>query len=477
MADAGVAEVRAVRVPGETWVWQVDADGRLTDILFRRDAAAELFGSIHMARLGRRGKSQAVATLTGGVEVWLDPPPATCALTGRAATEGALIAVQVVEEARPGKLARASGRIAFAGRRLILLAGEAGRRLSHRIVGETRRKSVSSALAGLPGGSGAWLATMRAEPGEGAEMAGEAEHLVGRLAAAQRQARMAGAPAELVPATEPLAECLAERLGSMGAARLTVNTGSLRRSADAAVAEFGLAERVEVELGLSLAAPWEDPAVADGFLGALEPVVPFDGGRLHIEPTQALVAIDIDGDPARGFAEVNKRAAGEVARQLRLRGLGGLLVVDPVGPATARTARAFAQVLERQLAGDPFTSKVEQGGAGLVTVVRERRRPALADRLAGEPDDPASAPPFVPSVPTAAHRALATALRWRDGSGRAAGRLELPVAVAQYLTDGPGRPALDEARGNMGVDLAIVPSPDMRREELVVSGEGGHIDG
>lgn len=59
------------------------------------------------------------------------------------------------------------------------------------------------------------------------------------------------------------------------------------------------------------------------------------GGRITIEPTQALTAIDVDtgtastGRDARSVARaVNARAAAEIARQLRLRRIGGLVVVD-----------------------------------------------------------------------------------------------------------------------------------------------------
>jgi Ribonuclease G/E len=88
---------------------------------------------------------------------------------------------------------------------------------------------------------------------------------------------------------------------------------------------------------------------------ALQPVHTLPGGgRIAIEPTRALVAVDVDigeargGDARRLARAVNLAAIAETARLLRLKGLGGLVVLDLVGkghdgPAMSQAAReAFA---------------------------------------------------------------------------------------------------------------------------------------
>lgn len=79
-----------------------------------------------------------------------------------------------------------------------------------------------------------------------------------------------------------------------------------------------------------------------------------EGATLAIEPTRALVAVDVDvggaggGDARRGAMRVNRRAVAETARLLRLKGLGGLVVIDFAGagldgPAILEAGRlAFA---------------------------------------------------------------------------------------------------------------------------------------
>ncbi len=72
-----------------------------------------------------------------------------------------------------------------------------------------------------------------------------------------------------------------------------------------------------------------------------------DGGSLAIEPTRALVAIDVDlggrlGDARRAARQANLAAIGEAARLLRLKGLAGLVVMDLVGSGHDGSALAAA---------------------------------------------------------------------------------------------------------------------------------------
>jgi len=84
-------------------------------------------------------------------------------------------------------------------------------------------------------------------------------------------------------------------------------------------------------------------AVSSAFDDALAPSITLpNGGRLHVERTRALVAFDIDtaGRKSKGSAgaralATNREAAREMARQVSLRGLGGNMVLDCLGPLNA----------------------------------------------------------------------------------------------------------------------------------------------
>ncbi|SDG64559.1 ribonuclease E/G [Roseospirillum parvum] len=129
-----------------------------------------------------------------------------------------------------------------------------------------------------------------------------------------------------------------------------------------------------VEAGL--AEPWAELAA---------PLVALPGGgRLAIEPTAALVAIDVDSAAdARGPAAVNRAAAAEIPRQLRLRHLAGRVVIDFIGAGQGRAGGlgGALKTLEKGLADDPARPHLAgRTRLGLVELTRPRRHPPLHPR-------------------------------------------------------------------------------------------------
>ncbi len=89
------------------------------------------------------------------------------------------------------------------------------------------------------------------------------------------------------------------------------------------------------------------------------------GGMLSIEPTSAMVAIDVDaegrkgsGDPERFARELNVAAALEIVRQLRLRALGGLVAVDFVSMRQEESRKAVAAAFKIALGTLPWAHQV-----------------------------------------------------------------------------------------------------------------------
>jgi len=113
--------------------------------------------------------------------------------------------------------------------------------------------------------------------------------------------------------------------------------------------------------------------------GLLDPVVPLrEGGALVIEPTEALVAIDVNGGEATNLTALNLVAVREGARQLRLRNLCGIIVIDCLKMKeradASKVMNAFARVAE----GDPANVQfISMSKLGLLECTRERKGPAL----------------------------------------------------------------------------------------------------
>jgi Ribonuclease G/E len=114
------------------------------------------------------------------------------------------------------------------------------------------------------------------------------------------------------------------------------------------------------------------------------------GGFLLIEPVQSLTAIDVNsgghrsrGGPARLAREVNLAAVPEIARQLRLRDLSGLIVIDFLDTPRRDERAALQAALQAALAEDPEPVRVfAPRPSGLTELTRRRARPPLHELLA-----------------------------------------------------------------------------------------------
>ena len=108
------------------------------------------------------------------------------------------------------------------------------------------------------------------------------------------------------------------------------------------------------------------------------------GGYLVIQPTEALTVIDVNSgkatsrsDSEEGAMKVNLEAAREAARQIRLRNLSGIIVIDFINLKEEENTRKLLQEFRYFLAKDPIqTTLVDMTPLGLVEVTRKKvRRP------------------------------------------------------------------------------------------------------
>lgn len=135
-----------------------------------------------------------------------------------------------------------------------------------------------------------------------------------------------------------------------------------------------------------------DEVVAEQVAELAAPAMTLSGGaRLHIHPTPALTAIDVDAGGAGGEKGVkpaaqeglNRSAIPTLARQIRLRNLSGAILVDFAG-MTPRRRASLGPALAAALADDPLRPRLLGFTAlGLAEIVRPRVHPPLHELLAG----------------------------------------------------------------------------------------------
>lgn len=111
------------------------------------------------------------------------------------------------------------------------------------------------------------------------------------------------------------------------------------------------------------------------------------GGSLVIEQTEALVSIDVNGghvmlrqrtSQEKAILDVNLAAAKRIARELRLRDIGGIIVVDFIDMADESNKRLVYEAVKRAVERDRSTVKVsELSNHGLMEITRKRVRPSV----------------------------------------------------------------------------------------------------
>ena len=109
-----------------------------------------------------------------------------------------------------------------------------------------------------------------------------------------------------------------------------------------------------------------------------------NGGYLVIQPTEALTVIDVNsgksagkGKNEEGILKINLEAAREAARQIRLRNLSGIIIIDFINLESEENVGLLLKEFRMRLAGDPIqTTLVDMTTLGLVEVTRKKvRRP------------------------------------------------------------------------------------------------------
>jgi ribonuclease E len=192
------------------------------------------------------------------------------------------------------------------------------------------------------------------------------------------------------------------------------------------------------------------------------------GGSLVIDHTEALVSIDINsarstrgGDIEATARNTNLEAAEEIARQLRLRDIGGLIVIDFIDMESTANQRAVEDMLRDAVKMD--RARIQLGRLsrfGLLELSRQRLRPALSEtthincpRCSGM-----GTIRGVESMSLALLRLIGEEAR-KERTGRVTA--QVPVDVATYLMN-EKREWLGQIESRDKVSLVIVPNPHMQ---------------
>lgn len=198
------------------------------------------------------------------------------------------------------------------------------------------------------------------------------------------------------------------------------------------------------------------------------------GGSIVIDPTEALVSIDINsaratkgGDIEETALQTNVEAADEIARQLRLRDIGGLVVIDFIDMTPVRNQKEVENRMKNALEAD--RARVQIGRIsrfGLLEMSRQRLRPSLGE-TSGIVCPRCNGQGFIRDVESLALSVLRLIEEECSKERTAQIRAVLPVSVATFL--------LNEKRTNIAkiekrnnVHIILVPNPHMETPHFEV---------
>ena len=325
-------------------------DGQLHDFLIDPAGDVPQPGAICRAVADRPMKGQ------GGVFVRLPQGDTGFLRQVSGVAPGQRLLVQVSGVAEPGKAVPVTTRLLFKSRYAIVTPGAPGRNISRRIHDEQTRAALAALAASAMAGADADLGLILRSACETAD----ADDIAADITAMRDLAQAVLADLEGGP------ELLVEGAMAQEIAWRDWSDPKPDEVADAegAFAAHGVAEMVDAVLVPAVALP--------------------GGGHMMIEPTRALVAVDVNTGPDTSPAaalKANIAAARDLPRQLRLRGLGGQVVVD-FAPMSKRDRAVLDQVLRAAFKGESAeTSLAGWTPLGLFELVRKRDRLPLAEVL------------------------------------------------------------------------------------------------
>jgi ribonuclease G len=388
------------RAPGETRIAIIEND-RLSDYIISRDGRESIVGNIYQGRVtavldGLQAAFVEIGEERAGFLSVADLRPlGDQQREDRIANyiaEGDAILVQVLRDPEEDKGAKLTGRISLTGRDLIFAPGQSGITLSRKITGDDERQRLNDIMEEVvpEGTKGAFVLRTVAAEAELEDLEDGVKRVLERWTEIQKRQEQATPPECIEKELSPPFAIVRDYGGTDLKSIICdepILLGKLRK--------FAEDEMPDLEEAIS-ASPEKNSlfsslGVEEMIDAALDLVVALpSGGSIIISETPALSVIDVNtGSTSNGGREqtalmTNEEAAVEIAHQMRLRNLSGLLIVDFVSMRRRENQDAVFRKLRRSVGDDPLRPHVVGfTKLGLLEMTRRRKGPSLSEIISG----------------------------------------------------------------------------------------------
>jgi ribonuclease E len=383
--------------------------------------------------------------------------------------KGQEMLVQVVKEATGTKGSSVTTYLSLPGRSLVLMPGSDSHGISRKIEDEEERTKLRTMMNSLsiPDGIGYIVRTASKDITKTA-LNKDLRYLLRLWSETKKRGQTASSPALIYKDQDIIAKVLRDYYTPDIQEILVDSKEAQKQVMDFLKLLPTKQRKTTVRLHQGSRPIFNQYAVEDQIEQIYQPVVKLpSGGSIVISPTEALVAIDVNSGRTakdKNFNETiflaNMEAAAELARQLRLRDLGGLIVVDFIDMRNARHIREVEKQVKTSMKRD--RAKVDLSRIskfGLMQISRQKLGRPI-ERGSYHVCEYCQGRGVTRSVET---QSLSYLRRIQTGITRknvVGAKCRLPVKVAQYLLNNK-REEILEMEKNYEVQIIIEPAPEM----------------
>jgi ribonuclease E len=305
----------------------------------------------------------------------------------RVLKSGQAVMVQVTKDPMGGKGARLTAQISLPGRFLVLAPDQDVSGISRRLSDEARKRLKSILNKVKPRAHGVIVRTAAEGASEG-EITHDLQRLIALWDQIQKTAKRVKAPDVLYEEPELTVRVVRDLFTDEEFRGLVTDSERVHGKVMEYVRDVApdLASKVALHRGPLSA--FEEYRIVEQIHKALDRKVWLpSGGYLIIEQTEAMTIVDVNTGKAVGKTNLeetvlttNLEAAKEVARQLRLRDIGGIIVIDFIDLLLEQNKRKVEDTMREALAIDKTRSQVfEIGPLGIMQITRKRVSGGLVD--------------------------------------------------------------------------------------------------
>ena len=300
------------------------------------------------------------------------------------------ILVQVIKEPISNKGSRLTSDITIAGRFMVLLPFGGGQiAVSRRVVARKERARLKKLVRSmLPEGFGAIIRTV-AELQEEELLKKDLEKLLVKWAQIEEKLKDAKPPQLIFKEDTIISSVLRDSL-TTDVTELVANSPSIHKETLNYIRWAAPEMEKNVTLYQGKLPLFEGYGVAKDVESIFSRKVWLkSGGYIIIEHTEAMVVIDVNSgryaakkEQEENSLKTNLEAAREIVRQLRLRDIGGIIVVDFIDMLDPKNAKKVYDAMKNELRHDRAKSNIlPMSDFGLMQITRERIRPSLMQRM------------------------------------------------------------------------------------------------